>query len=180
MIITISGTLGSGEKSVAMILARKLKMSHYSGGKFIRNIAERKNISLENFTKIAEYDTSIDIELDQSIAEQGMTKDNFIVDAKMGFHFIPKSVKIFLDAYFDERVRRRFARDIKNELNVTRESVANKLKKIHESDKKRFLEKYNVDFTDPKNYDLIIDTTYLSLQEVADKIEKFLKKISVN
>ncbi|MEA3515046.1 MAG: cytidylate kinase family protein [Nanoarchaeota archaeon] len=175
MIITISGTLGSGEKSVAMILARKLKMSHHSGGEFIRNIAERRDISLEEFTKIAEKDTSIDLELDHTIAEDGITKDNFIIDAKLGFHFIQKSVKIFLDADFDERVRRRFTRDIRNELNVTLESVANKLRKIHESDKKRFLEKYNVDFTDPKNYNLIIDTTCLSLQEVADKIETFLK-----
>ena len=177
MIITISGTLGSGEKSVAMILAKKLKMSHHSGGKFIRNIAERKDIPLEDFTKMAEKDTSIDVELDHKIAEDGITKDNFILDAKLGFHFIPKSVKIFLDANFDERVRRKFMRDIRNELNVTQESVANKLRRIHESDKKRFLEKYNVDFTDPKNYNLIIDTTYLSLQEVADKIEKFLKNL---
>ena len=177
MIITISGTLGSGEKSVAMMLARKLKMSHHSGGKFIRNIAERKDIPLEDFTKMAEKDTSIDVELDHKIAEDGITKDNFILDAKLGFHFIPKSVIIFLDANFDERVRRKFMRDIRNELNVTQESVANKLRRIHESDKKRFLEKYNVDFTDPKNYNLIIDTTYLSLQEVADKIEKFLKNL---
>ena len=152
-------------------------MSHHSGGKFIRNIAERKDIPLEDFTKMAEKDTSIDVELDHKIAEDGITKDNFILDAKLGFHFIPKSVKIFLDANFDERVRRKFMRDIRNELNVTQESVANKLRRIHESDKKRFLEKYNVDFTDPKNYNLIIDTTYLSLQEVADKIEKFLKNL---
>ena len=79
MIITISGTLGSGEKSVAMILAKKLKMSHHSGGKFIRNIAERKDIPLEDFTKMAEKDTSIDVELDHKIAEDGITKDDLLI-----------------------------------------------------------------------------------------------------
>ena len=178
MIITISGTLGSGEKSVANILARKLKMSHHSGGRFIRNIAEQKHIPLEDFTRMAEEDTSIDIELDQKMAEHGMAKDNFILDAKLGFHFIPKSIKIFLDADFNERVKRRYNSDIKKELNVTPKSVANQLKNIHESDKKRFLEKYNVDFTDSKNYDLVIDTTFLSLEEVAEKIEQFIKKFA--
>ena len=176
MIITISGTLGSGEKSVAKILAKKLKMAHHSGGKFIRDIAEKNEVPLEEFTKLAEEDTSIDQELDQNIAEDGMNNDNFILDAKLGFHFIPSSVKIFLDADFNERVRRRYRSDMRKELNVTPEFVAMRLKMIYESDMKRFLEKYNADFTDTKNYDLVIDTTSLSLEEVAEKIEIFLKE----
>lgn len=175
MITTISGTLGSGEKSIGKILARKLNISHHSGGRFIRNIAEQKGIPLHEFTKMAEKDTSIDAELDQMIANHGITKDNFVLDAKLGFHFIPHSIKIFLDADFEERVRRRLESDMRKELNVTRESVSQRLKQIHESDRNRFLKKYSIDFTDPANYDLVIDSTNLSLEEVADKIEEFIK-----
>lgn len=175
MIITISGTLGSGEKSVAKILARRLKIPHHSGGSFIRNIAERKDIPLHKFTKIAEKDPSIDHELDQMIAEHGEAKNSFIIDAKLGFHFIPRSVKIFLDTDFKERVRRRFVSDMKKEHNVTMESTAEKLKCIHDSDLDRFKRKYGIDFTNSKNYDFVVDTTGLSLQEVADRVENFLK-----
>jgi len=177
MIITISGKLGSGEKSVGRILATRLNLSHHSGGRFIRNIAEQKGIPLHEFTKMAEIDTSIDAELDQRIAEHGMTSDNFILDAKLGFHFIPHSVKVFLDGDFEERVRRRFSSDVRKELNVTVESVAKKLKQIHESDLKRFMNKYKVDFTDYANYDFVVDTTNLSLEESADKIEQYLKHL---
>ena len=176
MIITISGQMGTESRIIGRILARKLNMPHHSAGRFIRNLAERRGISLDCFTKEAEKDTSIDNDIDLMIADHGRTKDNFIIDSKLAFHFIPKSVKILLKADLNTRVNRNFKYDSRTEFNVTRESTLERIKRIDNSDKKRFLQKYGLDYTDPKKYDLVIDNSNISLEECADKIVEFLRQ----
>ena len=46
MIIAISGKAGSGKSTIAELLAKKLKLKHYSIGNLMREMAKKKNISL--------------------------------------------------------------------------------------------------------------------------------------
>ena len=46
----------------------------------------------------------------------------------------------------------------------------------NEHDRARYLKLYNIDLWDPKHYDLIIDTSEKSPQEVADLIISKLKR----
>ena len=97
MIITISGALGSGKSTVAKILVQKFNLKHYSTGDFMREIAVKRGITLLELSKLAETDKSIDEELDERQIKLGEEEDNFIIDARLGWHFIPNSIKIFLD-----------------------------------------------------------------------------------
>ena len=175
MIITISGTPGSGKSTVAKLLAKKLNFKHYSSGEFMRDMAEEKNMGLLNLIRLAEKDRSIDEEIDQRQIGLGRTKDNFVIDSRLGFHFIPKSKKIFIDADFEERAKRIFCDTIRKEHNVNLKSTKQNIRIREISEKKRYKKYYELDPYKKSNYDLVIDSTNKTSEQVVEEIIKFLK-----
>ena len=105
MKITISGKVGSGKSTVAKLLAKKLSLEYYSIGTIMREMASERGLSINEFSKKAENDKSIDIELDTRQKEIGK-KEKFIMDSRLGFYFIPDSFKIFLDVDIKEAAKR--------------------------------------------------------------------------
>ena len=87
MQITISGLPGSGKSTVAKKLVETIGYDYYSIGSLMREIAEEKGVSLHNLSLMAESDFSIDKELDEK-QKKLKNKDDFIVDSRLGFHFI--------------------------------------------------------------------------------------------
>lgn len=175
MIITLAGTAGSGKSTVAKLVAKKLNLKHHSTGDFMRSIAEQRKISLLELSKLAEKDQSIDEELDQRQVELGRSEDNFIIDGRLSFHFIPNSKKFFLTADFDTRAKRILADNIRKEHNINIETTKQNMRAREESEKKRYKVYYNLDTNDPSNYNLVIDTTDISAKEAAEKIIKFIE-----
>ncbi|MBT4111374.1 AAA family ATPase [Candidatus Woesearchaeota archaeon] len=177
MIITISGALGSGKSTVAKILVEKFNLKHYSSGGLMREIAAKRGVSLLELSKLAETDKLIDEEIDERQIQLGKEEDNFIIDARLGWHFIPNSVKIFLDVSDEEAARRIFKEDRKDEkyntdLNSTLENIKNR----RASEIKRYQDYYNLNYYDHNNYDLVVDTTGIPAEEVAEKIIKFIEE----
>ena len=176
MIITISGALGSGKSTVAKILVEKFNLKHYSTGDFMREIAAKRGITLLELSKLAETDRSIDKELDNYQIQLGKDEDNFIIDARLGWHFIPDSIKIFLDVNDEEAAKRIFKEGRTDEkyntdLNATLENIKNR----RASEIKRYQDYYNQNYYDHDNYDLVVDTTNIPAEEVAEKIIKFIE-----
>ena len=174
-IITIGGKPGSGKSTVAKLLAKKLNYGHYSSGNFMRDLAEERKISLLELSRIAEKNKSIDQEIDERQIELGRKEDNFVIDARLGFHFIPNSIKIYLDADFEERAKRILADKIRKEQNIDLQSTKENMKTREESEKKRYKGYYDIDPNDQGYYDLIIDTTSLTPEQAVDKILEFIK-----
>lgn len=176
MIITISGTPGSGKSTVAKIIARKLKFEHYSTGDFMRQLAEENKMNILEFSKQAEKDRSIDEELDQRQINLGREKDDFVIDGRLSWHFIPKAIKVFIDADFNKRAERIFHDHIRKEHNVTLETSKKKLKEREQSEIKRYKRYYNINPYDKKNFDLVADSTDKDQEEIAAEVIEFVKK----
>jgi cytidylate kinase len=176
MIITIGGTAGSGKSTVAKLLAKKLGYKHYSMGDFQREIAEERKMSLLELSRIEEEDRGVDEEVDQRQISLGREEDNFVIDSRLGFHFIPNSVKIFLDADFEERAKRILADKIRKEHNVNLENTKENIETRKASEQKRYNDYYNIDPYEKSNYDLVVDTTSISAEEVVEKILEFVEK----
>jgi predicted cytidylate kinase len=175
MIITISGIAGSGKSTVAKLLAKKLNYKHYSTGDFMREIAKQRKLTLLELSKQAETNNSIDKELDKKQIELGKTKDNFVIDSRLGFHFIKNSKKVFLKVDLKEAAKRILKEKRKHEqYNDISESEKKIITRINSEDK-RYKEYYNINYKDKKHYDLIIDTTNIKPEEIIKKIIEIVK-----
>ncbi len=180
MKITISGALGSGKSTVAKLVAKKLNLKHYSTGDFMREIAIKRKVTLLELSKLAETDPSVDKELDQRQIRLGQEEDNFIIDARLGWHFIPDSIKVFLNVADEEAARRIFAeRRTDEKYNLTLKATLENIKQRRESETKRYQQYYMVNYFNLKNYDLVIDTTKLTAEKVTEKIVEFVQNRSV-
>lgn len=179
MIITITGALGSGKSTIAKALSKKLGYNHYSTGDFMRSIADEHNMTLAELNKVAEKETWVDKELDQRQIKLGKTEDNFVIDGRLSWHFIPKSIKIYLDVTYEESAKRIWAdkEHRKGEGFTTFDDLLSKIKQRKESEIKRYKQYYNINHHDISNYDLVIDTTSLELKQVLDKIVTYLNKV---
>jgi cytidylate kinase len=175
MIITISGMPGSGKSTVAKLIASKLGMKYYSVGDFMREIAVQRNMSLIDLSKLAETDRRIDEQLDDRQIRM-RTEDNFVIDSRLGFHFMPNSTKIFLKVDIKNEAKRIFSQKRKEEHADTLEEIESMIKRRIQSEKLRYNQYYNIDIYDMANYDLVIDTSNISAEQVADKIVKKIRK----
>jgi len=171
MIITISGRAGSGKSTVSRLVAKKLGLSHFSSGDFMRQMAKEKKISLLELSKLAEKDKSIDKELDERQIRLGKEEDNFVIDGRLSAFFIPKAdFKIFLDA--DKKTRaERILKDARaEEEGKSLKDIEKKIEERERSEAKRYKEYYSYDCYDESKYDFAIDTTNLGIGEVVNKV----------
>lgn len=173
-IITISGVPGSGKSSTAKGIALKLGYEHFSSGDLFRKIAAERGISIEEINFTAEKQKEIDLETDEFIRNIGSARDKFVMDSRTAFHWIPDSFKIFL--YLDPRIaaERVFAHIAKegrvSQISSSVEETYGKTIQRLESERKRYMDLYGIDFTDKENFDLYLDTSLNTLEEVIDMV----------
>lgn len=170
MNITITGNLGGGKTSVCKEL-EKYGFKIITGGGLFRDIAREKGISVLELNELAKADRSIDDLIDNRTAKIGREEDNILFDSRLAWHFAPYSFKVFLltDSY--EAARRTFAGGAReaeeySDINATMSG----LKERADLERERFKELYDIDYYDRNNYDLIIESTYASPEQIAKEI----------
>jgi CMP/dCMP kinase len=179
MIITISGTAGSGKSTVAKLVAKKLGYKHYSLGDLQRTLAKQKGISLRELGELEKHDDSFDRKLDEMQRELGKKEDNFVIDGRLSFHFIPHSVKIFVTA--DESVRAaRINKDLQagNRTEEQTQQIVKSMAERKQQELDRWVTYYDVNPYDTTQYDFLLDSSSLSPEEMADEVMMFIAKLS--
>lgn len=134
-----------------------------------REAAKKRGLTLAEYNALGESDPNTDLEVDRYQAELGKKEDNFVIEGRTSWHFIPHSFKIFI--YADELVG---ARRIFDELKIkkgdnrqhednfeTYEDVLDSIRKRCQSDDKRYRQYFGIDVYDPANYDFYLDTSKL-------------------
>ena len=177
-IITIAGSLGGGKSSTAELVAKHLGYTHASTGDFMREMAEKRGVSLSMLGSMAENDETIDKALDEYNLDIGKM-EKVVLDSRLGFYFIPSSYKVFLDLN-PEVAAERILEDKKNNPNRknessesfdTKESIKDSIISRLVSEKKRYKSLYGIeDHIDQKNFDLVLNTEIMSVEEVSQKI----------
>lgn len=172
-IITIAGDLASGKGTVTNLLKEDLGYEVYRNGEYFRKLAKEKNMSVTEFNEYVKDYPEIDIQIETSAKEYAMTHDNLIIDARLGWYAVPESFKIYLKVDIDEAARRAFndpnRKDTENfnSIEEQKEDMINRFKLENE----RYFNVYRVRKEDMSNYDLIIDSTNLTPEQVKDKIK---------
>ena len=169
MIITICGQEGSGKGTLGKGLSQRLGYKYYSMGDIRREYALKKGITLEQLNESRKSDITSDVMVDQYQAKLGQTKDNIIVDSRLGFHFIPHSIKILIVADIAVCAKRAWA-DIQAGLRPSEqyhsvEELEASFRRRFASDKRFYLEHYGVDHADKSRFDLVIDSTHTTKEE---------------
>lgn len=180
MIITITGTEGSGKTTLSRKLAEVLKLPYIYVGGIRRKMAEERGMTLAEFNKLGETDPSTDVDVDNRIVEEASKLDSAIIEGRTMFHFFPKSIKIFLTVDIDEAAKRIYNDQSHSRKNEAQgfsgvAEVKQNILERHKTDDFRYKKYYNIDAYDPKNFDFVLDSTNLQPEQTLEKVLEFLK-----
>lgn len=177
-IISLGGELASGKGTTSVILAEKLNYGIYRNGEYFRKLAKESGMDVTTFNEYVKQHPEIDMQIEKSAADYAQTHDNFIIDARLGFYAVPESFKVYLTVDITEAAKRAFNdpnRKSTENLATIEEQKAD-IQKRYQIENERYWNLYHVHKEDLSNYDLVIDTTKMTPQEVADRIEEEYKK----
>lgn len=182
MIVSFSGWPGAGKSAVAKKIAADLSWPYYSMGQLRRQAARRRGMTLEEYNQLALTDIATDLEVDEYQTKMGQEQDNFVIDGRTSWHFIPHSYKIFLTVDPLAGAQRIFQdlqkSDERNEgehLDSVEAVLANNYQRV-DNDRQRYRQYFNIDAYDLANYDEVVDTTELSLEQVVAKVSQLVKQ----
>ena len=121
-------------------------------------------------------DTTVDTDIEKlgkDIQEKNSEEDFWIIDSRLAFHNIPESFAVRLTIDEDIAAKRLLADSSRGneDNNYKNEKEAKKaIIKRKNGEVKRYIERYNVNLEDEDNYDLIIDTSYSKVEDIAEAI----------
>lgn len=173
--IAVSGDLGSGKSTVCNLLREKLSSKIFSMGEAWRKLAEKYRMTILELNKYSETHP-LDEEMDSAMAEMGKAPENIIFDSRLAWHFVPDSFKAHLIVDLDIAAARVF-KDIRGSaegygsLEEARAKIAER--KISEC--QRYFQKYGIDCANLDNYNLVIDTSYATPENITGLITDQLR-----
>lgn len=184
-IITISGKPGSGKSTTADKVAEMLGYTRHSSGDMVRNLLSREGITLAEYNLRARDNHALDERVDEYLRNL-RTKQDIVIDSRLGFYWIPESFKVYLNLDLQVATARIYKDAIDNkmrsksgELVASLGDAAQAVNERMHAEQQRFKDLYNVDPYNPAHFDLIIDTARHSPQTVAltvfDSYRRWLK-----
>ncbi len=179
MQIAFSGRLGSGKSTVCAILRDKYGYEIYSTGTVQRKVAAEMGIDTLELNRRMRENPELDHIIDDAVVKLSRERagDNIVYDSRMAWHFAENTFKVYM--YVDPSVagQRVFDADRGNvETYSSPEEATEKLIARSLEENVRFKEIYNVNNLDYNNYDLIVDSTSATPEEIAETIVSEAKK----
>lgn len=172
MIITIGGPPGSGKSTVARMLKERTSLRYVYAGEIFRNEAMKRRMSLIELSQRCQQDPDLDKELDMRMIDEAKKGDAILEGRMIGplcaREGIP-STRIYITASPKIRAQRSRERD-GGEIDKVMEEMEHR----ECLERERYIRHYGIDPSDPKWYDLIIDSSDISADAVLNiLVEKF-------
>jgi predicted cytidylate kinase len=164
--ITISGKICTGKTTLLKDLEKELGWPVFMTGKLFREYVAKNKLNLE---QVEEQNKDLTKKIDHQVRDIICKTGNLIFDGWMSGIMasgLPNVLKILLTCKDEIRYQRFAVREnigfeeAKRRVDERQSNWLNKLEKIYDRN----------DFMNPKNYDLIIDTSNISLQEIVKKV----------
>lgn len=170
--ITLSGFAGSGKSTIGKNIQEVLNFEFISVGDFSRKLAkEEYGMTINAFQQKCIEEPELDAEIDQKFQNECNSKENLVIDYRLGFRFIKHAFHVLL------KVSDKVASNRIQAANRIDETVSIKaINSRNENMRARFSSTYQIDFMDETNYHLVIDTNDLSPDEITNLIIKEFHK----
>ncbi|WP_055446390.1 viperin family antiviral radical SAM protein [Lacinutrix mariniflava] len=170
--ITLSGFAGTGKSTVGKRIQEQLNFEFVSVGNYSRQYAmEKYGLTINEFQEQCKAQPELDNEIDEKFRLECNSKENLVIDYRLGFHFIKNAFHVLLKVS-DESASKRIRLANRSDEVTSTKAIQQRNQKMRD----RFQDNYGVDFTNDKNYDLVIDTDDLTANEVADLIIEHYQK----
>jgi cytidylate kinase len=169
--ILLSGLSGTGSTTAAKRIAEDLGLRYVYGGAIFRMMAKKLGIPLEELVESLEWNAEKEREVDDHLKALARSEDNILIESRTIGWILPEEVpalRIWLTCDLTERLRR-----VQNREHHAR-SPENLLRR-ESSDNKRYRALYGIEPDDFTPFDLVLDTTDLSVDEVVREIEHFIR-----
>jgi len=174
MRFSITGHLGSGKSTICKLLNKEFGFEIVSAGSLMREMAANKGVSVLDFQKSSSNLEHVDNYIDSAIVakNKGIADDkNVIFDSRMAWHFLPETFKIFIVVSpYEAALRTYLTRTSKDETYTSVEEAMTKLIERRVVENRRYKALYEVNCEDLGNYDVVIDTSFISPKEAMDII----------
>ena len=173
MQISITGKLGSGKSTVCKMIRDRYDYEIFSTGAIQREVAREMGISTLELNKRMKQDQSLDTRIDEATTRLSRERRDcrLIFDSRMAWHFAEDTFKIFLTVDPTVAAQRVMAnpRDSEERYRSV-EEARDKLVERSRVEQSRFRGLYGVDYCDYGNYNLVVDSSARTPEEIVDII----------
>ena len=172
MLITMWWKAGSGKWTVSKLLAKELWYEIVSIWDMKRKLAAEMWINIIEFNKMWDDPKNAkEFDLKYEEYQQNLKlSDNIILDSRLWFYAQPHAFKILLDVDEEVAWERIFKAERDTDKHATKKHAIDEVKERNASDEERYKKLYKVDLWNPNNYNLVIDTSERTPEEVLDII----------
>lgn len=162
----------SGKGTVSKLLAKELWYEIVSIWDMKRKLAAEMWINIIEFNKMwDDPEKSAEFDLKYEEYQQNLKlSDDIILDSRLWFYAQPKAFKILLDVDEEVAGERIFKAERETDKHASKKHAIDEVKERNSSDEARYMKLYNVDLRNPKNYNLVIDTSERTPEEVLEII----------
>lgn len=173
MIITLWWRCWSWKSTVSKIIAQRLGYEIISIWNIKRAIAKEMGLTILEFDNIWWNNPEKAQEFDYKYEEYQKELDpssNIILDSKMSFHCKPDCYNVFISVDDTEWARRIFEEKRETDARNSLDEVIDSNRKRHLWQQSTYLKLYDVDIFDYNHYNLVVDSTDLTPDQVAQTI----------
>lgn len=166
-LLAVAGLPGTGTTTLCRLLSPRLNLPHVYAGQFFRQMAKEHGMDLVQFGEYAEKHPDVDNELDRRMIEVARNRGVILEGRMVAWQLAQANsggLKVLLEAPEDVRARRVASREGATDV----EAVLHENRHREASEAKRYREFYGFDPNDPRHYDVVIDSSDKTPDQVAE------------
>ncbi len=174
--LTVSGKPGSGTSTLVDLLSEKRGWDSVNGGDVFRQEAERRELSVDDFSRLCKEDLDVDRSLDDMLKLLVSSSNGpSIIESRLSgwWAYLAgiECLRIWIEVSNEERARRILSRE-----GGQYEQVLNASLRRNSDDMERYQELYEINLDDMSPYNMIIQADNMDALQVLELVESKLEE----